>query len=329
MLTLDARVIHQDIDTHTFEPGRQDKKDYTGLLMTRFFFLFLIVLLIATSGACGPKPSHGFTGYLYFAQGNYLARFSLRDGSLSVAANFGDMSIREISAFGENRLFLAGTAAINRKTVPRISWIDLETGEKVAQFSGILARYMANANVVVYDDGIKLYAMPQGSDGGPDEIIYAHGLNRITTVLEVSNDTLLFETGEPGQRVIRAWDAVTGQQRILDELTAACKLVGAVWLESLRQLACRKRDSAIEASEYVLVDLDGRVDGRLVLPEGGRFTALTYIPGQSALVLKENWTGTIGDQEKSAVWIHNVTTGENTRLSKHQNLGSSVVFTKI
>jgi hypothetical protein len=307
----------------------RDKKDYTGLLMTKFLFLFSIALLTATLGACSPKPPHGFTGYLYFAQGNYLTRFSLRDGSLSVAANFGDMSIREISAFGENRLFLAGTAAINRRTVPRISWIDLETGEKVAQYSGILARYMANANIIIYDDGIKLYAMPQGSGGAPDEIIYAHGLNRITTVLEVSNDTLLFETGEPGQRVIRAWDAVTGQQRVLDELTAACELVGSVWLESHQQLACRKRDSTIEASEYVLVNLDGQVVGRLALPEGGRFTALTYIPGQSALVMKENWTGAISDQEKSAVWIHNVRTGENTRLSKHQNLGSSVVFTQI
>lgn len=297
--------------------------------MTRFSFLLSIALLTATLGACGPEPPHGFTGYLYFAQGNYLTRFSLRDGSLSVAANFGDMSIREISAFGENRLFLAGTAAINRRSVPRISWIDLETGEKVAQYSGILARYMANANIVIYDDGIKLYAMPQGSGGAPDEIIYTHGLNRITTVLEVSNDTLLFETGEPGQRVIRAWDAVTGQQRVLIELTATCELLGSVWLETLQQLACRKRASAIEASEYVLVNLDGQVVGRLTLPEEGRFTALTYIPGQSALVLKETWVSTIGNQEKSAVWIHNVSTGENIRLSKHLNLGSSVVFTKI
>jgi len=297
--------------------------------MNKLFFLLSIALMTMTLGACSPKPPHGYTGYLYFAQGNYLTRFSLRDGSLSVTANFGDMSIREISAFGENRLFLAGTAAINRRTVPRISWIDLETGEKVAQYSGILARYMANAKIVIYDDGIKLYAVPQGSGGAPDEIIYAHGLNRITTVLEVSDDTLLFETGEPGKRVIRAWDAVTGQQRLLDELTATCELVGAVWLKSLRQLACRKRGSAIEASEYVLVNLGGQVVDRLALPEGGRFTALTYIPGQSALVLKENWIGAIGGQEKSAVWIHNVRTGENTRLSKHLNLGSSVIFTKI
>jgi hypothetical protein len=297
--------------------------------MTRFLSLFSMVLLMAALSACGPQPPHGYTGYLYFAQGNYLTRFSLRDGSLSVVANFGDMTIREINAFGAKRLLLSGTAAIGRKTTPRISWIDLETGEKVAQYSGILARYMENANVIIYDDGIKLYAIPQGANGGPDEVIDSHGLNRITTVLEVSNDTLLFETGESGQRVIHAWDAVTGQQKVLEELTAACELVGAVWLESLGQVACRKRASPVELSEYLFVDLDGRVEGRLPLPEGKRFTALAYIPGQSALVLKESWNRAIGDQERSAVWIHNVKTGKNTRLSKHQNLGNSVVFTKI
>ena len=239
------------------------------------------------------------------------------------------MTIRDVDRFGDKRLFLTGTAAIGQKTVPRISWIDLETGEKVSQFSGILVRYMANANVVVYDDGIKLYAMPQGVEGGSDEVIDAHGLNRITTALEVSNDTLLFETGGPGQRVIRAWDAMTGNQAIMDGLTKACELVGAVWIESMQQLACRNRGSAARAIEYVLVDLQGNVQGSLQLPEGERFTALTYLSGQGGLVFKESRSSLIGGQEKSAVWIHDVKTGKNTRLSRHQDLGNSVVYTKI
>jgi hypothetical protein len=297
--------------------------------MSKPFLLLLTLFLFAALNACGPQQPHGYTGYLYFAQGNYLSRFSLRDGSLSVVANFGNMTIREISPFGENRLFLTGTATISRKTAPQISWIDLETGEKVSQYSGILARYMVNANVVVYDDGIKLYAMPQGSGSAPDEVIYSHGLNRITTVLEVSNDTLLFETGESGERVIRGWNAVSGSQQVYPALTAACELVGAVWLESLQQLACRPRDGSAEATAYLLVNLDGESDSQLTLPAGKRFTALAYIPGQHALVLKESWKSVIGDQEKSAVWIHNVRTGENTRLSKNKNLGTSVVFTPL
>lgn len=297
--------------------------------MTRFLSLFSMILMITALAACGPQLPHGYTGYLYFAQGNYLSRFSLRDGSLSVVANFGDMTIREISAFGENRLFLAGTAAIGQRAVPRISWIDLETGEKVSQYSGILARYMANANVVVFDDGIKLYAIPQGSGGGADEIIHAHGLNRITTVVEVTGDTLLFETGEPGQRVIRAWNALTGNQEEMIGLTAACELVGAVWLESSQELACRKRAGTPDKPEYLLVDLEGNVSSRLALPDGKRFTALAYIAGQSALVLKESWNRAIGGQERSAVWVHNMETGVNTRLSRNVNLGGSVVFTRL
>jgi hypothetical protein len=305
-------------------------RESTSLLVLPKLFIWIsLAVLFTMPGACGPQQPPGYTGYLYFAQGNYLTRFSLRDSSLSVVANFGDISIREISSFGDHRLFLTGTGAISRRTIPRISWIDLKTGEKVAQYSGILARYMANANVVIYDDGIKLYAIPQGGGGGPDEVIYSHGLNRITTVLEVSNDILLFETGESGERIIRAWDAVTGDQQMLDELTTACELVGAVWLESLQQLACRKRESAVEKNEYLLVGLGGQVGGKLALPDGGRITALTYIPSQNALVLKESRDSLIGKHDKSAVWIHNIRTGENTRLSKNQNLGNSVVFTTL
>lgn len=298
-------------------------------LMPRFLLRLPAVLLIVLLGACGPQQPHGYVGYLYFAQGSYLSRFSLRDGSISVVANFGDMTINGINRFGDTRLFLAGTAAIGQKTVPRISWIDLETGEKVSQYSGIFVRYMENARVVVYDDGIKLYAMPQASAGGSDEVIYSHGLNRITTALEVSGDTLLFETGEAGKRTIRAWNAMSGDQAIMSGLTAACGLSGAVWLESTRQLACRKHGGEPEKTGYVLVDLEGNVQGSLPLPEGRRFTALTYIPGQDALVFRERWTSLIGGQEKSAVWVHEVRTGRNTRLSKHQDLGQSVVFTQI
>lgn len=293
---------------------------------TSFRSLLIIIFLAAGLSACGPQQPHGYTGNLYFSQGNYLTRFSLRDGSISVVANFGDMKIREISSFGEDRLFLAGTAAIGRRTTARISWIDLDTGEKVSQYSGILARYMANANVVVYDDGIKLYAMPQGNNGGPDEIIFSHGLNRITTIHEVSDNQLLFETGDSGERVIRAWDAVTGSQRILEGLTATCELVGAVWLDSLQQLACRPRKTYGQHHKYLLANLDGEIIGRMRLPEGERFKALTYIPGQDALVLKETWDSLIGDQEKAALWIHDVATGENTRIADNKNLGNSVVF---
>ena len=103
--------------------------------MLRILFRLFIIGCITALSACGQQAPHGYVGYLFFAQGNYLTRFSLRDGSISVVANFGDMTIREIKPFGEKRLFLAGTAAIGQKTVPRISWIDLETGEKVSQYS--------------------------------------------------------------------------------------------------------------------------------------------------------------------------------------------------
>ena len=64
----------------------------------------------------------------------------------------------------------------------------------------------------------------------------------------------------------------------------------------------------------------------LALPEGKRFDVLTYISGQSALVLRERWDSVFGGQEKSAIWVYNLQSREIQRLAKNQNLGSSVVY---
>ena len=59
-----------------------------------------------------------------------------------------------------------------------------------------------------------------------------------------------------------------------------------------------------------------------------KFLALAYISDQGALILKESWQSQFGGQEKSAVWAHDIHSGENHRLSGTQNLGASVVYTE-
>ena len=79
-------------------------------------------------------------------------RLSLRDGSLSVVTNLGDTIIRDVSIFLENRLLIAESASINRKNVRRISWVDVNTGQIAALYSGVLARYLEGSGFIVYDD---------------------------------------------------------------------------------------------------------------------------------------------------------------------------------
>jgi len=290
-------------------------------MQTGFF-----VLAIGALVACAPPDQTGYHGALYFGQGSYLLRYGLRDGSLSVVDNLGDKSIRDISEFGEDKLLIAETASINRRTVPRISWFDLKTGQSVALYSGVLAKYLAAPGVVVYDDGLKLYAVQQWGPGN-DEIIFSHGSNQLSGMTVVSGDVLLFETIDAGRAVIYSWNADTGTLTRLDALSSACELRGAVWIDTLLRLTCRKRAATRADPAYILSDLDGAVDGKLDLPKEKRFFALTYIAGQDVVILRETWHAMFGTQERSAVWAYDIQSGESRRLSSNQNLGTSVVYT--
>jgi hypothetical protein len=295
--------------------------------MRTFIIMGSICLLAAALAACGPREPSAYRGDLYFGQGSYLMQFSLRDGSLIVVDNLGDKTIRDLSGLGPDKLLIAESASVNRKPVARIAWFDLKTGESAALYSGVLARYVDKAGIIAYDDGSALHAVPQFGVGSY-EIIFPHGSSQLTTLLVVSGDTLLFEVNDAGQEAIHAWNALTGERRMLGTLSAACRLRGAVWIETLGQLACKERAPAWADAEYLLADLNGVVGGKLDLPADTQFLALTYISSQQALILQETWRGLFGGEEKSAVWALDVRTGERTRLARNQNLGTSVVYTE-
>ena len=278
--------------------------------------------------SCQPSAQGKYGGYLYFIQSPYLMRFSLRDFGLEAVTTLGNTKIREISKFGEDRLLIAETASINRKRVARISWIDLNTGRTQALYPGVQARYIASAGVMVYDDGNRLYAIAQAEGTETTTQILSHRRHQLSAMLEVSNDRLLIEIVEDGLPAIHSFVAEDGSLTRLDALSATCKLKGAVWLDDLEQLACIERNDGNGKSEdgYVFADLDGQVLSRPMFPEGDTFLALTYIRGQGALILNETWTSPIDGLENSAVWVHDVKTGENFELSDTLDLGSSVVY---
>jgi hypothetical protein len=286
----------------------------------------LFTLLIPVLASCGSGDDSGYHGYLYFAQSRYLMRFGLKDGSMSVVTNLGDKTIHDVSNFLENRLLIAESASINRMEVRSISWVDVNTGQTAPLYSGVLARYLEGPGVVVYDDGENLFtaALSGASDS---KTIFTHKTNQLSTVMVVSNGTVLFETGDAGQWLIRSYDVLTGKLQILARLSGVCRLDQAVWIDDLEQLACKEQPDQSKLVRYVLVNLAGDVSGELALPEGKRFTALTYISGQKALILKEAWNSIFGGQERSAIWVYNIQSRESLRLSEGQNLGSSVVYT--
>ena len=290
---------------------------------------FLLILLIPALVSCNPSVESPYRGYLYFAKASYLARFSLRDGSFSIVENRGDKVIRDLSDFGHKRLLISEVEAINRKKTSRISWIDLKEGRSRALYSGTLARFLPDSAVIVYDDGLKLYAVSLRSGSGPDEVISSHRLHQLTAMVVVSDDILLFEISEEGQSIIHSYDAITGNVAKLDALSQVCGLSGAVWISDLEKLACHPRIEGDNSKNYVFTRLDGEPGKALPLPEGGQFVALTYVESQGILVFKEKWRSYFGTRRNYSVWAHNIRSGENIRIAKNKNLGSSVVYAEL
>jgi hypothetical protein len=205
--------------------------------------------------------------------------------------------------------------------------LDLKTGMASALYPGIQARYVAGA--MVYDDGSKLYSITQVDGTEITALIMSYRRHQLSAMLEVSGGRLLLETLEEGQPAIRAYQVEGGTLVTMDQLANVCSLKGAVWMDDVEQLACRERDSDGNGAKgnYIFANLDGQVLSRPILPEGEKFLALAYLSGQGGLILRESWHSQIDGQEKSAVWAHDIYTGENHELSDTLNLGSSVVYT--
>ena len=229
--------------------------------MRRLQFVLALLLALSLAAACGGPADSGYRGSLYFAQGSYLMRYGMRDGNLSMVAQFGDRRIREISPLGADRLLVSETASINRVTVSRIAWIDLKTGRSEPLYSGIMARFIPDPGVIVYDDGNTLYSVSLSGDSDRDSEILSHRRNQLAAVVPASGDSVLVETVEEDVSLVQAYHAPSGSLRMLKALGDRCRLEGAVWIDDLELLACRPRDGGGEAegTPYLLVDLGGNV----------------------------------------------------------------------
>lgn len=284
----------------------------------------LVLLPILQSCERGEQPE--LHGHLYFASGNYVGELDLAKGTSVIVANRGAVTIHDISGFGENRFLVAETAVVETREVPRISWVDIQTGQAETLYSGVAARYLGAHSALVWDDGSRLHITSRRRNSGINAQVTSHNLNQLSTIIEVPDDMVLFETGIPEQRSILSYDVEARQLQRRESLSEVCRLDGSVWIADREQLACQARTQSGDGTEYLLTDLDGNVRGRLALPPGKQFVALAYAEDQQVLILTEPWRTLLGGGERFAVWAYDLISGQSHRILKNQYLGASAVY---
>jgi hypothetical protein len=275
--------------------------------------------------SCQQGPAPDLHGRLYFASGNYVGEFDIARRTSVVVGNRGAATIRNVSTFGTGRLLLAETAVVDGNDVQRISWIDLEIGRAETLYSGVIARYLAEPAALLWDDGTTLHVTGRNRNSHINAEVLSHGLNQLSAIIGASGQLALFEVGLPENRAIYSYDVGTRELVLREELSAVCRLVGAVWIDDREQIACPTKDRGGDVDDYLLVDLDGAVRGRLALPEGKQFLALAYSAEQHALFLTERWHSLWG-AERFSVWSYDFISGRSYRIVRNQYLGTSAVF---
>ena len=287
---------------------------------------FKVVILCCVLSACSEPEQKDLHGFLYFASGNYVGRFDLHDGSSSIVANLGDVTINSIDSLDSDRLLLSMVSFTADREMPRISWLDIKTGRTMDLFRGTDASYLSGTNTVVYDDGSRLVETSLRGRPRSYEEVFSHKRSSNVLLRSITDESVLFSVRDDGFSRIYYFNAQSREDRELTGLSSTCNLNGAVWISSLNKIACKVEPVSTNEQPYVLASLDAVSVDPIGLPQNRDLSALTYIADQDVLVLVERRRGLFGGRDKWTVWAHDFASGTNHILSENQYLGSSAVY---
>ncbi len=287
---------------------------------------FAIVLLLGLLTSCDDADHQPLRGHLYFAAGNYVGLFDLRDGSSSAVANLGDVTIDHLGTFGGDDLLLTMRVYTNERETSTILRYNARRNQSFPLFPGIFAEFLAGANAVVFDDGSTLWATHRQSGYRDEFVIDDHGHNSKPAVIRMSDTEILYNSVVNDTVLIQRYDAVTDSSQPLSALSSLCSLNAAVWIADANRLFCKTLGATGGTGRYSFVSLDGSSSEAVSLPDDLNFRALAHLPDQDVIILSEISSSWGGGQPKNAVWVYDLASGEGYRIAKDQYLGSSVVY---
>ncbi len=286
-----------------------------GVLLSSLFLL-----------SCDSSQHAELNGYLYFGAGAYLGVINLQTGDATPVASVGDLEIEHLSTFDNNELLISVSSSESMRSGRRILRYDPALNYATEFMLGTGARYLPGSNLIIYDNGNQLLAVPRDEVAGVPTVIHSHDRRASIAVVIVSDVQVLVGFKNEREPVVLRIDATTGISETLDDLARECDLDDAQWMADEAQLLCKKPGAVDDELLYQFVDMQGRVHGALNLPQNKRFRAVAYLAEQRAVVLTETWHGWFDKKVKGAIWIHDLRSGETWRLADNQHLGSSVVY---
>jgi len=299
---------------------------YSFSITPRVLIRTIVILVLGLAASCENAPPAELSGYLYFGSGNYLVQLSLRNGSTAIAGKLAEVDIRDIKRYGDVSLLLTVVGPVNRKETWRLLRFDLDAGHAATLFDSHGGLYLPGPETLLYDDGVRLRATFWDGDDPEIVVVGRHAVNAWMHLIAVSPSAAIFGTGDGP---IEKYDFADRSLTTLAALSRVCGLKHAIWITDRRRLLCRLRPATGEPPGYALVGLDGEIDTRLSLPDGGPFSAVAYLPDNDAAVFTERWTSLISNREKTAVWIYDFSLGKAWRLLEDQHLGDSAVFSRL
>ena len=281
--------------------------------------LFLAGMLLAS---CGSDERDELRGSLYFAAGEYLAAFDLRDGSTSVVANLGDAQILSLGPAVDNRLLLNILGTENRREILQLVLYDIETRQRLTLLDGRFGHYLPGTRVLVYDDGVNTWITEKAGDTWEETEVVAHRYDANVDVMPISAMRFVYRVADGPLYV---YDRMAKRSLPLHGLESLCSIDRALWIAQREDMLCRvSRDDG--TYEFAFVALDGTRVDTLPLPGDKDLRPIAYLPDQNTLVLAERWQGRISRRWKWGVWIYRLDTGDFYRMLDDQYLGDTVVY---
>ena len=213
----------------------------------------LVALGLLTSCEADDHPTRH--GRLYFAVGNYIGEFDLRDGSSAAVVNLGDVTIDHLSSFDNGDLLITMRVYANGRETSRILRFDLRSGETLTMFPGLMAEYMAGPRAVIYDDGSNLLATHRGKAYRDEVLIDYHGVNARPSLVVLSGTEILFsgvqKDGDNNKPMIYRYDVANNSTTPLTELSDVCSVHGVLWVPTVERLMCKTRTKDGATAAYV------------------------------------------------------------------------------